>query len=264
MKNTTPPGRKSLKRQLLSGTIYVALAAVVVAVTLNTTVGLISDKTTVPQIESVADDYQNNLPETYTVPEISLPEFNFQTPENYKDTIVSDITEGVTSEIIENEPAVTEPVSETEPQSVTDSIDYGLNKFVRPCNGFVSKSHSVDIPVYSPTMSDYRTHTGVDVTGDLGTEILCVSGGIVTNIYVDDLFGTTVEMENRDGYTIKYSNLMPIPSGGVEIGAVVKTGEPVGGIGETAICEVVETPHLHLEIYDPDGNPVDPEDLISF
>ena len=270
MKKITPPNNKSLKRQLLSGTIYVALAAVVVAVTLNTTIGLISDKTTIPKTENTSEENYSGLPNTYTVPELTLPDFNIPVPESSDNTPVSDVAEGIDSLIVEAEPIVQENLSEspsvpsTSPLSIPDGANLGLDKFIRPCNGFVSKAHSVDVPVYSPTMSDYRTHTGIDIVGDLGTEIYCVNGGIVTDIYDDDLYGTTVEIRNRSGYTMKYSNLMPTLSAGIEIGTIIKTGDPVGGIGETAICEVVETPHLHLEIYDEDGNPVDPEDLISF
>lgn len=268
--------KKSLKRQLLTGTVYVALASVVVAVTVNTTVEMISGKTDLPKVENT--DHGNpdlpeisNIPEL-TVPDIFIPQSGFSNP----DSAVSDSPEGITSDIIEALPSPDATLSESvlpsesipldplDPLAIPDSANLGLDKFIKPCNGFVSKGHSIDIPVYSPTMSDYRTHTGVDVVGDLGCEVLCVNGGIVTDIYNDDLYGMTVEMKNRDGYTVIYSNLMPALSAGVEVGTILKTGEPLGGIGETAICEAVETSHVHLEIYDPQGLPLNPEDLISF
>lgn len=264
---------KSFKRQFLSGTVYVALAAVVVAVTINTTVGIISDKTKIPHAENISGNTPD-LPDITELPELSLPEFSMPLPDSgNSDTAVSDTAEGINSDIIEEipSPVISPAVNESTPQniskdplSIPENADLGFDKFVKPCNGFVLKEHSVEIPVYSATMSDYRTHTGIDVAEELGCEVVCVSGGIVTDIYNDDLYGTTVKIKNRDDYTIVYSNLMPTLATEIEVGKLVKTAEPVGGIGETAICEAVETPHLHLEIYDSDGNAIDPEDLISF
>ena len=158
--------------------------------------------------------------------------------------------------------SVTEPTVDA--YGIPVDANLGLDRFIKPCAGFITVSHSVELPVYSPTMSDYRTHIGVDVAESLGTEIVAVCGGIVTDIYTDDLYGMTVEVVNREGYTVRYSNLTEKLSAGIEKGAIMKTGASIGGIGETAICEAVETPHVHLEIYDAKGTPVNPEDLIDF
>lgn len=267
------PQKKSLIRQLISGTVYIALAAVVVAVTINTTVGLISDKTEVPKFENTSDGIDTSLPNLPEIPPLSFPNLNIsETPDTPQDSAVSDTVQGIDA-------LVTEPSEETiEPSEISEEIiprqidiygiptdaNLGLGKFIKPCSGYISREHSAEIPVYSPTMSDYRTHIGVDVVGDIGSEVVCVNGGIVKNIYNDDLFGMTVEMTNRDGYCIRYSNLQPQLDAEVTVGAILKTGSSIGGIGETAICESLDTPHVHLEIYDSDGNPVDPEELIDF
>ena len=113
-------------------------------------------------------------------------------------------------------------------------------------------------------MADYRIHTGIDVTGELGTPVCAVIGGIVSDIYTDDLYGKTVCITSRDGYTVKYSNLLPTLNGNVEKGSLIATGTAIGGIGDTALCEAVDPPHVHIEIYDSDGLAIDPENLISF
>jgi murein DD-endopeptidase MepM/ murein hydrolase activator NlpD len=78
--------------------------------------------------------------------------------------------------------------------SIPSDANLGLSKFIKPCDGYVSKEHSLTIPVYSPTMSDYRTHHGVDVTGEAGDVVYVVCGGIVRDIYDDDLYGKTVKI----------------------------------------------------------------------
>lgn len=266
MKNKTS-GQKSLKKQLISGTVYVALAAVVVAVTVNTTVGILSGGNV--EIPNSPENTNLELPSIPDIPKIDIPELSLDLSgdsllqDTKEDTSpVSDSPDGIDSVITEN--PVTEAANSPAPLAIPDDAKLGFDKFIKPCDGYVSKEHSIDIPVYSTTLSDYRIHIGVDVTGDIGTPVCAVNGGIVTDIYDDDLYGKTVCIQNRNGYTMKYSNLLPALNANVTVGSLVTTGQTIGGIGDTALCEAVDASHLHLEIYDSDGNPVDPEDLISF
>lgn len=270
--------KKSLKRQLISGLIYTALSAVVVAVTVNTTVGIISGRNSLPDIPKALSDIKAEVPSVPTLPPITVPEIDFA--DTIPDGVVSDIDETPVSEspegidsliteadentVYEMPEIVIEPQPTIDYHSIPDDAKLGFDTFIKPCDGYVSKEHSADIPVYSSTMADYRTHIGVDVVCDMGTAVSVVSGGIVTEIYDDVMFGKTVCMQNRDGYTLKYSNLMPELYAGVEVGSILATGEHLGGIGKSALCEAAEAPHVHLEIYDQSGNAVDPEDLILF
>lgn len=268
--------KKSLKKQLISGLIYTALSAVVVAVTVNTTVGIISGRNNLSDMTERINDIKVEVPSIPTLPPVTIPEIDFtdSIPEGIVSDIdeqpVSDSPEGVDSLITENADIAVLPEAAANSQGVVDyhsipeDAHLGFDTFVKPCDGYVSKEHSVDIPVYSSTMADYRTHTGVDVVCDMGSAVSVVSGGVVTEIYDDVMLGKTVCMQNRNGYTIKYSNLLPELYAGVEVGSILATGEHIGGIGESALCEAAEAPHVHLEIYDSDGNPVDPEDLIIF
>ena len=270
--------KKSLKKQLISGLVYTALSAVVVAVTVNTTVGLISGRNKLPDIPESIKDIKAEVPSIPTLPPVTLPQTDLADtvpdgiPADVEKQPASDFAEGIDSVITEDDKIE----SAQAPQTTADSpasVDYlsipenanlGFDTFVKPCDGYVSKEHSVDVPVYSSTMADYRTHIGVDVVCDMGSPVSVVSGGIVTEIYDDIMLGKTVCMQNRKGYTLKYSNLLPELYAGVQVGSILATGEHLGGIGESALCEAAEAPHVHLEIYDPDGMPVDPEDLISF
>lgn len=269
MKNKST-NQKTLKKQLISGTVYVALAAVVVAVTVNTTVGILSGgDVEIP--DSTPENTNLELPSIPDIPKIDIPELSLNLSGNSPladddSSPVSDSVDGIDSVITET--ADTESLRESASSHVTlaipDDADLGFDKYIKPCDGYVSKEHSLDIPVYSTTLSDYRIHIGVDITGEIGTPVCAAAGGIVTDIYDDDLYGKTVCIENREGYTAKYSNLLPTLNANIAVGSLITTGQTIGGIGDTALCEAVEPSHLHLEIYDESGNAVDPEDLISF
>lgn len=267
MKRNKNSEKKSLFRQLISGTVYVALASVVVAVTVNTTAGLLSgNNASIP--DTVPEKLGTELPSVPDIPPLTLPEIvveNTSELTNEATHPVSDTADGINSIITVEEDEETVQ-SDVEPLNIefTEDADLGIDRFIKPCDGFVSKEHSVDIPVYSATMSDYRIHVGVDVTGDIGTPVSAVCGGIISKIYDDDLLGKTVCVTSKSGYTVKYSNLLPTLNAPISEGAVIATGDTIGGIGDTALGEAVDVSHLHLEIYDSDGNPVNPENLISF
>ncbi len=264
--NNKNPDKKSLRRQLISGTVYVALAAVVVAVTLNTTVGLLSGtEYEMPEISDSGLD--TNISDIVELPKVDLPQITLTIPD--VDTVteaspVVETPENIDSVISEEISAQPTPEKVVDTPVIPEDADLGIDRFIKPCDGYVSKEHSADVPVYSTTLSDYRIHIGVDVTGDAGTPVMAICGGIVTDIYSDDLYGRTVCIQNKDGYTVKYSNLLPTVNANVKVGALISTGDVIGGIGDTALCEAVDPSHLHLEMYDENGSAVDPEDYISF
>ena len=254
--------KKSLKKQLISGTVYVALAAVVAAVTVNTTVDLLSDtEYELPDIDQGVTDIDFSSMDD--LPRVDLPDVSLAIPEMDPlpdSSPVSDTAGGIDSLLTEEAPVTDTAVS----PAIPDDADLGIDRFIKPCDGYVSKEHSVDVPVYSTTLSDYRIHVGIDVTGEIGTPVLSVCGGVVCDIYNDDMYGTTVCVQNRDGYTVKYSNLLPTLNANISVGALLATGDVIGGIGDTALAEAVDSSHLHLEMYDDSQNPVNPEDFISF
>lgn len=262
--NNRNSDKKSLRRQLISGTVYVALAAVVVAVTLNTTVGLLSGtEYEMPDTDGSTDLGLSDIAE---LPRVDLPPLSLTIPEAdvLPDTSpVADTPSGIDSEITEASDTET-VVDIAQVPTIPDDADLGIDRFIKPCDGYVLKEHSADLPVYSTTLSDYRIHIGVDVTGEIGTPVLSVCGGVVTDIYDDDLYGKTVCVQNRSGYTVKYSNLLPTLNANIAVGTLLSTGDVIGGIGDTALCEAVESSHLHLEMYDENSNAVNPEHFISF
>ena len=47
----------------------------------------------------------------------------------------------------------------------------------------------VETLAYNETMGDWRTHSGLDITADLGAKVLSTANGVVSHIYQDDTAG---------------------------------------------------------------------------
>ncbi len=130
---------------------------------------------------------------------------------------------------------------------------------VWPMPGEVLQGYSADLPVFSTTLGDWRTHEGFDIAAKLGDKVMAVSKGRVSTVYEDDLMGTTVVITHSGGLCSVYSNLADVPA--VEEGDEVGAGEIIGAVGATAIAEISEAPHLHFEMLR-DGLSVDPGDYL--
>ena len=149
------------------------------------------------------------------------------------------------------------------------NIDAGLEEenklptFVSPlseCDLDVDFSDTV--LVFSPTMNDYRTHTALDLSATLGQEVMAVADGVVKNIWQDPFMGTCVSIEHTGNAISYYKNLDPVVKEGLVIGAAVKAGDVIGAVGESAMNEVAQDPHLHFELKVNDKH-VDPKEHIK-
>lgn len=151
-----------------------------------------------------------------------------------------------------------------------DDLDASLDEenklpvFSEPMeNCIVDVDFSDTVLVFSQTMKDYRTHLGVDITGELGQEVMAVADGVVTNVWQDPFMGTCVSIEHTGNAISYYKNLDPVVKEGIVIGASVKAGDVIGAVGESAMNEVAQDPHLHFELKVNDKH-VDPKDHIKF
>ncbi len=131
--------------------------------------------------------------------------------------------------------------------------------FIWPVAGETEQPYSVDALIYSMTMADWRTRDAVDIACDLGSRVLAAVDGVVSRVYEDDLLGTTVIIDHGSGLTSVYANLASIPN--VAEGEYVDMCDVIGSVGDTAIAEAVEPPHLHFGMKK-DGAPVDPADYL--
>ena len=134
--------------------------------------------------------------------------------------------------------------------------------YIKPLEGAISKPYSAGELVYSQTLGDYRTHTGVDIAAKVGAKVRAMADGTVTDIYADDLLGSVIEVTHTDGTISRYCNLLEGHAAGIKTGVAVKMGDILSGVGETALSEIAEEAHLHLEVYQK-GVSVDPVQLFQ-
>ena len=114
-----------------------------------------------------------------------------------------------------------------------------------PCGETVLKEYS-QTAIYSATMGDWRAHTGIDYSAEIGTEVKSVWDGKVARVYVDKLWGNTVEICHTDKLVSIYKNLDEnIP---VKEGQAVSKGQAIGYVGQSADIEKLEDSHLHFEM----------------
>ena len=115
---------------------------------------------------------------------------------------------------------------------------------VWPVEGELQRDYSIDTLQYDQTMSDWRTHDGLDISAEIGTKVLSLRSGTVQRIYSDDLYGTSVVIDHGSGLVICYANLEQVPT--VYEGDTVAAGDVIGSVGDTAKCESAQSGHLHL------------------
>ena len=154
----------------------------------------------------------------------------------------------------------------TDSSSDEPTINDNENKlplFSLPVSGTIMNDFSDSVPVFSQTMNDYRTHLGVDIEAELGTAVLAVADGTVSNIWDDPFMGTCVSIDHSGNAVSFYKNLDSEIASGIEIGKEVKSGDVIGAIGETAMNEIADEPHLHYELK-VDGKHVDPKAHFKF
>ena len=127
--------------------------------------------------------------------------------------------------------------------------------FAKPVDGEVVRDFAVDSLVYSDTLQEWTTHTGIDIKADKTTVVKSAEAGIVKTIKNDPRYGLTVIVEHENGFQTVYSNLLT--SEFVVEGEKVEKGQSLGTVGNTAAFEIADEPHLHFEILK-DSVQVDP------
>ena len=133
--------------------------------------------------------------------------------------------------------------------------------FASPVVGSVTKGHSLEVPVFSDTLGEWRVHTGIDISAEEGSKVYAAASGVVSRVYNDPLLGKTVEISHEGGIVSVYSNL---DNNGIEVkeGDSVRGGTLIGLVGDTSLSELADEGHLHFAIKI-GGVSVNPLDYIS-
>ena len=131
-----------------------------------------------------------------------------------------------------------------------------------PAEGVISKGHDATIQVWSETMGAYKVHLGIDISTDEGAPVFAAADGKVSKVWDDAMMGKCVAIDHGDGIFTFYKNLDPVLASGVEQGKTLKNGDQIGKVGESALAELADEPHLHIEMT-VNGIAVDPADYLS-
>ena len=169
------------------------------------------------------------------------------------------------TEAEQTEPAVTEPLTETEtPQQAEQSrteastLAYVLYSeenlpenvsleqaildfdYCTPVRGALSSPFGYR---EHPVEGEERFHYGVDLAADTGTAVRCFADGTVTAVGESSSYGKYCIVTHGGGYTTLYAHLSRITASS---GAEVKREEKIAEVGETGIAT---GPHLHFEVH---------------
>lgn len=149
--------------------------------------------------------------------------------------------------------------TEAEMSEDTAAETVAQDAFVMPVNGTMQRPYSITVLAYDDTMQDWRTHDGVDFAAEAGEKVYAVTSGTVTQVFADDRYGTTVEIDHGNGLVCTYAGLQEIPT--VYVGDTVHAGDTIGAVGMTNRCESAQGAHLHLSATR-DGQSVSPTDFL--
>ncbi len=159
------------------------------------------------------------------------------------------------------EPVLAEPEEEAARPvwNETDTVFPDMSETIWPVEGALERLYDVDHLHYDVTMRDWRTHDGLDITAPLGQTVCAAMPGVVRYVQDDGFYGTFVTVDHGDGTCAVYANLASMPA--VNVGDWVQTGDVIGAVGTTALCEIGQGTHLHFAMY-LDGESVDPLDYL--
>ena len=105
-------------------------------------------------------------------------------------------------------------------------------------------------------------HLGIDIATAPNAEVFAVADGTVKRIWTDPMMGQCIAIEHSGDCITVYKNLSPETAAGLAAGSSVKQGQLIGTVGESALLELADEPHLHMEMT-VKGLQVDPLEYFS-
>ena len=128
-------------------------------------------------------------------------------------------------------------------------------EFIAPVSGEILKDFATDNLIYSNTLEEWTTHSGIDIKAEKMSVVVASEAGTIESIKNDPRYGLTIIISHDNGFKTVYSNLLTTEF--VNEKENVEKGQTIGTVGETASFEVADEPHLHFEMYK-DGDLVNP------
>ena len=178
---------------------------------------------------------------------------NFFSNDNYQSNDISSVSVSSNIDNLSVDENIKNNVNEesvkatkAEEKVVTKKVEEKL-VFSAPLKGEIQKMYSTDKVIYSKTLEQWKTHDGIDISADEGTEVKSIEKGVVDSVQNDSFYGTTIQIEHKSGYRSVYCNLDENVY--VTVGESVVKGQKIGKVGNTSIGEYLDSPHLHFMLY---------------
>ena len=137
---------------------------------------------------------------------------------------------------------------EKKPDGGSSSVENKLPSFVLPVSGVLSKKHNSEMQVHSSTLNEYRVHIGVDLVTEANAPVYAAADGTVAKIWKDELMGYSMAIKHSGNSYTFYQNLSETLPDGIKEGTSVRSGQLIASVGDSAMIEVAEEPHLHFEM----------------
>ncbi|MDD6213645.1 MAG: M23 family metallopeptidase [Firmicutes bacterium] len=132
-------------------------------------------------------------------------------------------------------------------------------QFAAPVKGKVIGEYSGDDLVYNEVLRDWRAHSGLDFEAKDGEQVLCSANGVVEDVF-DSGLGKCVVIDHKNGFRTMYANLDDEVA--VKVGDELSQGDVIGTVGDTALGDMANEPHLHFEMSE-NKKPVNPIDYLN-
>lgn len=158
------------------------------------------------------------------------------------DKVTDKVTDRVTEEPTE------EPSTEKPTDKPSSSVGNKLPSFILPVSGNLTREHDPSLQVFSPTMQDYRVHLGIDLSTKADAPVYAAADGKISKIWVDTLMGYCIAIKHSGDCVTVYKNLAETLPEGIAEGVSVRSGQLIATVGESAMIEVADEPHLHFEM----------------
>ncbi|MDE7208513.1 MAG: peptidoglycan DD-metalloendopeptidase family protein [Clostridia bacterium] len=131
--------------------------------------------------------------------------------------------------------------------------------FIAPLDEYTLGQIYSEEHVFNPTLNLWHPHEGVDFAAPSGSLVKCIEDGTVKKVTNDSYSGATVTIEHSDGFTSVYKLIDGVS---LKAGDNISKGDIIGKVSDTALEEIADGPHLHLELYK-DGVGINPLDYID-
>lgn len=120
--------------------------------------------------------------------------------------------------------------------------------------------YSTETAVYDNTLDQYRTNDSIAFAATLGENVVAAFDGVVTSVDKDDINGTTVTIDNGNGWSTTYSQLKDNLQ--VAQGQTVYKGDIIGIVAEPTKYSTNLGPHLDFAVFKDDES-VDPKTVLA-